>query len=999
MESVWLEYFGSKTLVHKGDDKQGGTWLYEHDPYNALVEIIDPYGGKTLFLYDERGRLEKGIDPEGIQYTYVYGPYDTVIGKRAPGGRFISSKEGGDGRPVHWVGGSALQWELGHLVDAPEAALGEEVARTFDENARGALVVEQDTDKMTHRIHRDPQGLRLSETLVGGSARRFWYDENGNLRRTEDADGQQRTRSYASWNLRTHDESAAGSVNGYSYDHASSLTEWKDAVGNQSRYGYDQKSRLSEIERMGGVKDRFKYDLADRLIEKHDGHANALLTQGYGPDGLLATRALHAVGGDDQTADTQTFTHNTDGRLVEASCNEGAQAFSYHNGVRVADKRDGLGTEHRVYGTQLFKTVVLDKFVTCYRHKKPGHIEITDPTGKTHTVEVLCPGVVQKTYQSGLTELRQYSPYGEVLVRQVDQKGTANDRTTHYGYSNEGDLLSVTEQSRRGNIKTRYQYDAAHRLIEQTLPGGETATFDHDRVGNVQQTAGAAYSYRQGNLLTQKAPLTKTGPSLIGQSHFDYDDRHRLSERRGPEGVHRYRYNALEQLVAVEQCAGADPATGAATDTDPPPHTRVRFYYDVLGRRTRKVIERLHQTGDVQKTHAVTFYYDTDRLSAEVHRDASDQTTFTRVYVYPDRDAIVPMLFIDYEGEDPAPQDGQVYCVVSNHQGAVEQISDADGNIVWQGRYRAYGEVTVPPAHQDFHQPLRWLGHYHDQQTGLHQNRFRDYAPDLCRYLQPDPLGLSGGDNLYRYTHGNPLSRVDVRGLDDCSEGYEGTSSGDGHPGEGPPVTELSELPPDEQQRFREEHAHKGYTDEEMADAYRTEQLLPGIREKYKDEFVDDPNAHFDVQLTDKNRFHSKYPQDYSDVEVVRAGRIRRTEYLEKNKIVRDGLAARIAEHRENGGEMKELADQMVNERNAHRLQTYVDAGDLDGLEKVKQSNLEKYQREEGPTLQWVYDDMASKHNDDPIKHDAPSWEAIMYKSTKSNEAVDAAFGLLGKIL
>jgi uncharacterized protein RhaS with RHS repeats len=47
---------------------------------------------------------------------------------------------------------------------------------------------------------------------------------------------------------------------------------------------------------------------------------------------------------------------------------------------------------------------------------------------------------------------------------------------------------------------------------------------------------------------------------------------------------------------------------------------------------------------------------------------------------------------------------------------------------------------------------------------GLFYNRFRDYDPELGRYLQPDPLGHAGGINLFSYP-ANPLVDVDLRGL------------------------------------------------------------------------------------------------------------------------------------------------------------------------------------------------------------------------------------------
>jgi RHS repeat-associated protein len=96
-------------------------------------------------------------------------------------------------------------------------------------------------------------------------------------------------------------------------------------------------------------------------------------------------------------------------------------------------------------------------------------------------------------------------------------------------------------------------------------------------------------------------------------------------------------------------------------------------------------------------------------------------------------------------------------------------IADSTGTAVWRHDNTEPFSDSVPDENPSglgaFEFPLRFPGQYFDKETGNSQNWMRDYAADLGRYQQADPIGLSGGISLYLYVGANPLSAIDRSGL------------------------------------------------------------------------------------------------------------------------------------------------------------------------------------------------------------------------------------------
>jgi len=53
-----------------------------------------------------------------------------------------------------------------------------------------------------------------------------------------------------------------------------------------------------------------------------------------------------------------------------------------------------------------------------------------------------------------------------------------------------------------------------------------------------------------------------------------------------------------------------------------------------------------------------------------------------------------------------------------------------------------------------------------------HYNYFRDYDPGIGRYVESDPIGITGGLNTYGYAAANPLGNIDETGEANSGPGH-----------------------------------------------------------------------------------------------------------------------------------------------------------------------------------------------------------------------------------
>ena len=705
------------TVVTRGD---GAVTSYYYDDQKELVQIIDPCGGVTAYLKDEDGRVVKEVDPNGNESEILYDEGDLPYAKLDPFGypELLEEQENPPPHPLsHELPDTPVEWEHGEWpgpievvpADVPlERWLPHWVVDLWGPNPSAAL---PDPTKV-----RDVQGLLLREERKDGKSRRWGYDQNGFERWYTDFDGRTTRYENGSWNFLLREIDGQGSVTEYAYTKSEEVSAIVDPGGTRSEYSYDLKDRLVEVRRHGKVRERYVYDAADNLTEKRDGQGRLLLKLAITKGNEIAQRLLGS-------GDVEDFKYLPNGRLAQAKNQAGTVTFAYDDqGQRTADERDGKGARHRFEADRLAETSVLGRFVTRYIQTDDTTTVVLDPGGQTQRLHLRGPGLVERACSNDVEELSHYDPSGRCLLKAAEGPGLRKTGgwARRFAYSGEGDLVQ-RDDSLRGT--TIFEHDEVHRLSKVRLWDGTAHEYAYDRAGNLLKAPGLSARMQTGNRLLE-----------ANDDQFSYDERDNLSQRRGRAGTTKYTYDSRDLLNAID-------GTGIS----------YRAVHDGLGRRTRKTI-----SGQTWQ-----YYWDTDRLAAEIFPDGR-----LRVYVYPDAAALVPILFLEYESVDADPATGKRYHIHTDHLGCPELVLDDAGRAVWRARIDPYGTAQIDVG-ADFHQPLRWPGHYYDSETGLHDNRFRTYSPELGRYLQSDPAGTEGSLNLYAYTE-NPLRAVDLDGLKAC---------------------------------------------------------------------------------------------------------------------------------------------------------------------------------------------------------------------------------------
>ncbi|MEE5041684.1 RHS repeat-associated core domain-containing protein [Pseudomonas alliivorans] len=357
-------------------------------------------------------------------------------------------------------------------------------------------------------------------------------------------------------------------------------------------------------------------------------------------------------------------------------------------------------------------------------------------------------------------------------TRRQDAKG----QSIAYEYDK---AIRLTALVNENNASYRFAYDASDRLIEEQRIDNLTRRFQYNLGGYLTQVEETGYGERAerpqrhtefeyeyeangqlhsrdtGKLVDSEEFRYDAAANRLNfnTSRFDHVKDNRLKQWRDQE----YSYDAWGNLV--EKRSGLakwqtftydceNRLVKAETLVNSQLHSTGTYQYDSLGRRVAKQSEVNGQTQHKR------FLWQGLRMLRE------EQPGQSSLYVY-EPGSYAPLARVDQrEGE----AENTLYYFHTDQIGTPLEMTDIEGQIVWQATYKAWGSLETLTVNE-VEQNLRFQGQYFDEETGLHYNTFRYYDPEVGRFITQDPIGLDGGFNLYGYCR-NPVAWIDPLGLD-----------------------------------------------------------------------------------------------------------------------------------------------------------------------------------------------------------------------------------------
>lgn len=765
---------------------------YDND---RLIEVHDFAGAVTRYQWqviDARQQIVRRTDADGAVTAFEYlippdnaEPPPGADGNWSPQRVFgrISGQRLADGSEYRFEYTPDWRASVGRAtVHHPSGGRSE---HRF--NSNGYVLRQEDPLGRVHEQTLDPQTNRvLSMRDPLGRVTRFSHDDRGNVTSITDPAGHVTRLHYhprfdtliriidplgRETQLEYHPSgevrrivNPAGEATVIGRDARGRMISVTDANGHAVHTDHDSHGNVRRLTDAIGRSHLFEHDQAGRLLRETDPAGRTRHHEFDAMDRLISTRD----GGGSRTEISYTET----GRIASVRDAKGAliETNSFDLRGRLVKRRGALGGE------------------SVYTYDAEGNVtEAQDARGETTTLDYdLANRLTTVTHADGRTIQFTYDQ-ADRLIRVVDSEQGEH----RYAY----DMLDrlIRETSNQGMIE--YAWDAAGQLVERRINGQTVTTYSHDLAGRISEIEHDGEIVRHqydpaGRLLQTSLPN-----GIVQRYQYDPAGQVLAIDYDAPDGSSldriEYSYNAAGERINRDHEHGHSPLDTAFEAEYDDANRLVRFNghaldYDANGNLTSRETDsgtviyewdsRNQLVGINAPDYTAGFAY--DYMGRRVYREVNGEVTH---YLYQGMQAVAEL---DESGSIASSYHGglmldQVFArhaadgnttLLRDALGSVIALADDDGHITRRYHYSAYGETSAHGAPSD--NPLQFTGRENDG-TGLYHYRARYYAPDLNRFISPDPIGLLAGDpNFYRYVFNDPLGLVDPLGLWSVSIDY-----------------------------------------------------------------------------------------------------------------------------------------------------------------------------------------------------------------------------------
>lgn len=740
VESITKFTYNAKGQLLSVDGPLAGTADTTSYTYDAttgdILSMVRPESGATTFSnHDGAGRPGRKTDPNlnSLDYTYDGRGLPTTI-TRVWDSAVTSYTYNNAGKPTSVTLANGTSYAYAYdsatgLLETISDALGNTIEHDYD--SQGNIIdtsyhLPAGTPTFWQRFdyqYPNRPGYLWKQINPDNTYFEYAYDDMGNRNQVTDPAGKITTFDHDDLNRQTSITQPGTVTTDYVYDGQGNMVLVTDPESNDTDLTVDDLGRTVEIISPDSGTTNYTFDLAGNLVSKTDAN-NITSTFSYDDEYRLT-----GISYPDTTQNvTYTYDLGTDGagRLTGMTDPSGSYVYTW-------DEAGNLESEQKTINSVVYTTdYTYDEIGLITSITYPDGLVVTwqrDNAGNVTAVTATRNSVTQ-TLANNIVHL-PFGPIDDMTLgnsssvdRSFDQQYLMTDILTtgiqdlDYAYDLLGNVTGI-DNNLDATRDLTFVYDDLYRITSATGVYGSIG-FSFDDVGNWQsRTEGGATETYTYTVDTNRLDLiTNAGTVDI------------VTDAAGNTtgyGSKTFIYNQSNRLVEIEDNSV----------------TLAEYVYSADGRRMKKAV-----SGQI-----TIYHYD---IAGRLIAESDGLGNFNRLYVYVDSE---PLAQITLNGASE-----NTYYYHNDHLGTPQKMTDSSGIVVWAIDYKPFGAVNITV--NTVQNNLRFAGQYFDAESGLHYNYYRYYDPAIGRYLTPDPIGLSGGLNLYVYAYSNPINFTDPYGLE-----------------------------------------------------------------------------------------------------------------------------------------------------------------------------------------------------------------------------------------